>query len=314
MQTALWLITFGISLALLIATAKVFVRSSQDLAKAMGWSSFFVGLTIVALGTSLPELATSIWASMTQKTAVVSANVVGSNIANILLILGFSAVMAKTVDLSSESIRRQMGVFFISAILLTLTLYDGQFLWIEGILLLSGFIAYNIFNYEDHKAGRFEALKNWALKREVTGKMIGLVLASGFVTIASSYLTIYALEQVATLTNTLTSVIGASLLAIGTSLPEFTTVWLMIKQKNSDLAVGTLVGSNILNATLVMAIPSFFRNLNVNSDILIVGIPFLLIATVLLLFAVSQRKLHAYEGALYVVLYVLFLQQLFTSF
>lgn len=314
MQTALWLITFALSLVILVQSAKLFVKSSEAFAKAMGWSSFFVGLTILALGTSLPELATSIWAGVTNSTSVIAANVVGSNIANVLLILGISAMLAKTLNLEDESIRRQMGVFFISSILLTFTLYDGQFTWAEGLVLLIGFLAYNVYAYEEHKAGRLEALKNWFLGREVTGRTIGLVLASALVTAASSYLAIYALEQIASKANVLPSILGASLLALGTSLPELTTAWIAIKQKNSDMAVGTLVGSSVLNATLVMALPSFFRTLNVSSDILIVGLPFLIVSTILLLFAVSQRKLHAYEGVLYVVLYILFLQQLFSSF
>lgn len=314
MQTALWFITFGLSLAILTQTAKLFVRCAQKFAQAMGWSSFFVGLTILALGTSLPELATSLWASVTQNTSLVAANVVGSNIANILMILGLSAVFAKTLSLEDEGIQKQMGVFLISAILLIVTLYDGQFIWQEGLILFTGFIAYNIYSYEEHKAGRLEALKNWALRREVNGKLIATLIASALVTSATSYMTIHALGEIASSLNIVSSVIGASLLALGTSLPELTTSWIAIKQKNSNMAVGTLVGSNVLNATLVMALPSFLRPLNVTSDVLVLGIPFLIIATLLLMFAVSQRKLHAYEGALYVVLYVLFIQQLFSSF
>lgn len=314
MQTALWLITFGLSLAILIQAAKLFVSTSQKFAQAMGWSSFFVGLTILALGTALPELATSLWASVTQNTSLVAANVVGSNIANILLILGAGALIGKTLTLENEGMQKQMGVFLISAILLIVTLYDGQFIWQEGILMIAGFLAYSAYSYDEHKAGRLETLKNWVLGHEVDAKLIGTLLASAFVTGVTSYMTIHALEEISSSLNIVSSVIGASLLALGTSLPELTTTWIAIKQKNSDMAVGTLIGSSVLNATLVMAIPSFLRPLNVTSDVLVLGIPFLMIATVLLIFAVSQRKLHAYEGALYVILYILFLQQLFTSF
>ena len=180
--------------------------------------------------------------------------------------------------------------------------------------MIAGFLAYSAYSYEEHKAGRLEILKNWALGREVDGKLIGTLLASAFVTGASSYMIIRSLEEISSSLNIGSSLIGLSLLALGTSLPELATTWTAIKQKNSDMAVGTLIGSSVLNATLVMAIPSFLRPLNVTTDVLVLGIPFLMIATILLIFAVSQRKLHAYEGALYVILYVLFLQQLFTSF
>ncbi len=314
MQTALWFTTFGLSLVVLTHFAKLFVKSAEEFAKAMSWSSFFVGLTILALGNTLPELGTSIWATVTNKSSIVAATVVGANITNGLLILGASAIAAKTLPMGSDGIRQQMGLFLISSILLAVTLYDGQFVWTEGLLMLTGFLAYSLFSYEEHKAGRLEAFKNWVLGRELTGRMVFLLLATALVTTAASYLSIYALEQVASRANILPSLIGASVLALGTSLPELTTAWIAIKQKNSEMAVGTLIGSSVLNATVVMAVPSFFRPLNVSSDLLIIGLPFLLISTALLLFAVSQRKLHAYEGILFLVLYILFIQQLFSSF
>jgi cation:H+ antiporter len=290
------------------------VSHAQKCAQAMGWSSFFVGLTVLALGTSLPELATSIWASVTQNTTLVAANVVGSNIANILVILGVSAVFAKTITLDEEGLRQQLSLFFISSILLIVTLYDGSFVWQEGILLLSAFLSYSVYSYKEHKAGRLEALKNWALSREVTGKLIASLSASALILGASSYMAIHALEELSSSLNIVSSVLGVSLLALGTSLPELATAWVAIKAKKNSMAVGTLVGSNIVNASIVMALPSFLNPLDVSNSIHIVGIPFLIIATLLLMLAVAQKRIHAYEGGLYVILYLLFLQQLFTSF
>lgn len=314
MQILLWSLVLGLALAALMKSAKVFVSASEDTAKALGWSSLFIGVTVVAVGTSVPELATSLWAAWTKNTNLVAANVTGSNIANILLILGSVAALAKGLDLSKESIQRQVSFLLISTFLLIVTIYDGRFEWFEGVAMLAFYTTYAFFSIEEHKEGRYEALKNWLFKPEFNSKMIATLVASALATGGASFLAIHSIEKLTSLTQLLPSVLGASVLALGTSLPELSVAWVAARKGNSDLAVGTLLGSNVFNACLVLALPSFLRTLNVNTDTVTLGIPFLLISTLLILFALVQKKLSAHEGFAYVLLYILFIFQLFTSY
>lgn len=314
MQILLWSLILVLALVALVRSSQIFVAASENTAKALGWSSLFIGVTVVAVGTSLPELATSLWAAWTKNSNLVAANVTGSNIANILLILGSAAVLAKGLNLGKEAMQRQVSFLLISTFLLIVTIYDGRFEWFEGVLMLAFYTVYAFFSIEEHEAGRFEALKNWLFKPEFDSKLIAILVASALATGGASYFVVHSIEQLTSVTQLLPSVLGASVLALGTSLPELSVAWIAARKGNSDLAVGTLLGSNVFNVCLVMALPSFLRTLNVNTDTLTLGIPFLLISTLLLLFALVQKKLSAHEGYAYVLLYILFIFQLYTSF
>ncbi len=314
MQTLIWSLILVLSLAALMKSAQVFVGASENTAKALGWSSLFIGVTVVAIGTSLPELAVSLWAAWTKNTNLVAANVTGSNIANVLLILGSCAVLAKGLTLDKEAMQRQVSFLLIATFLLIVTIYDGRFEWLEGVLMLAFYAVYAFFSIEEHKEGRFEALKNWFNKPEFNSKLLVTLVASALATGGASYLAVRSIEELTSITALLPSVLGASVLALGTSLPEFSTAVVAARKGNTDLAVGILLGSLVFNACLVLALPSFIRTLNVNTDTLTLGIPFLLISTLLLLFALVQKKLSAHEGFAYVLLYILFIFQLYTSF
>ncbi|QQR55488.1 calcium/sodium antiporter [Candidatus Peregrinibacteria bacterium] len=314
MDTLLWSLILVASLAVLAQSAKVFAAAGADTAKSLGWTSLFMGVTVMALGTSVPELATSLWAAGTQNTSLVGATVVGSNIANVLLILGVCALLTKGLNLGKEGMQRQVGLLLVSAFLLMVTLYDGRFEWFEGILMLGFYILYSFFSIEEHKQGRLEALQNWFTGPEFSSKLLVLTLGCGLITVAASYGVVRSIEELTSITKLLPSVLSASVLALGTSLPELSTAYYATRKGNTDLAVGTVLGSLVFNATLVLALPSFIQTLNVHHDTLVLGLPFLLISTLLLLFALTQKKLSTYEGWAYLLLYILFLFQLYTSF
>lgn len=314
MQTVLWSLILVLSLVVLVRSSKVFVATGEDTAKALGWSSLFIGVTVMAIGTSLPELATSLWAAWTKNTSLVGSMVTGANIANILLILGGCAALSKGVLLAKEGMQRHLSLLLIATFLLIVTLYDGRFEWFEGLLMLAFYGLYAGFAIEEHKEGRLEALKNWFIRPEFDSKLVVMMTGSALLTAVASYGVVHSVEELTSLTKVLPSVLGASVLALGTSLPELTTSFVAARKGASDLAVGTLLGSILVNSTLVMGIPSLIRPLNVNTDTLVLGIPFLLFSTLLLLFALVQKKLTAHEGVAYVLLYLLFLFQLYTSF
>lgn len=314
MSLTLWTLTFVVALAVLLKASGVLVSGASKLVKTLGWSSFFVGMTVLAIGTSLPELASSLWAMQNNTTSLVASNVIGSNIANILLILGLGAVVYKGINLSSDSSRSLSGLLLGSTFLLMVTVYDGTIQWFEGLLLIAAFIIYLLHNAAEFREGRFEALKDWFHKESFSAQLLLTLILSGAATLASSYFVVKALEEIASKAHLMPSVLGASALALGTSLPELAVTFAALKKGKVDMAIGTLIGSSIFNATLVLGLPSLFHSIVVTSDMLTLGLPFLLMSTFLLLFALRQRKLSSYEGAIYVLLYGVFSFQLLASF
>lgn len=310
----LWIFTFILSLVVLLGSAKVFVEKAEKLVKSMGWSSFLVGVTVLAIGTSLPELTTSLWAAHSDTSSLIASNVVGSNIANILLILGLGALMTKKIQLEKDTLHSQIGLLLGSTFLLLITLTDGRFEWTEGLVMIAVYLVYSFYNAEEHKSGRLETLKNWLLKVKMEPKEFFVLFLSAVVLGGASFMVVKSLEGIANTTNVLPSLLGASLLAVGTSLPELVTTLMALKKNDSQMALGNIIGSNIFNATLVMGLPSLLGPLTVSNDVLVLGIPFLLMATFLLIFALVQRKLARYEGAIYLILYLLFSFKLFASF
>lgn len=310
----LWIFTFILSLVVLLGSAKVFVEKCEKLVKSMGWSSFLVGVTVLAIGTSLPELTTSLWAAHSDTSSLIASNVVGSNIANILLILGLGALMTKKIQLEKDTLHSQIGLLLGSTFLLLITLTDGRFEWTEGLVMIAVYLVYSFYNAEEHKSGRLETLKNWLLKVKMEPKEFFVLFLSAVVLGGASFMVVKSLEGIANTTNVLPSLLGASLLAVGTSLPELVTTLMALKKNDAQMALGNIIGSNIFNATLVMGIPSLLGTLTVSNDVLVLGIPFLLMATFLLIFALVQRKLARYEGAIYLILYLLFSFKLFASF
>jgi cation:H+ antiporter len=268
-----------------------------------------MGLIIVAIGTSLPELVISLIAAAQNETSVVAANVFGSNIANILLILGGGALLSKGLNINNLAEKSTLNDQIISLLcvstLLIIFSYDGSFTRIEGVITLFAYAAYVLTNTNSLKDlfignGKKESRQN-GLK----------VLGSGLLVGASSLLAVHSIEQISQTANIAPSLLGASILALGTSIPEIIVTWTALKKGATELAIGTLIGSCIINATLVMGLPTLFGPLAITSDILVLGVPFLLISVLLLAFTAFSGKISTFTGAVFSLIYLSFLGQTF---
>ncbi|MBU0981851.1 calcium/sodium antiporter [Patescibacteria group bacterium] len=310
-----WFLVFALALFVLIKSADFFTEYSEKLGKILNVPQFIIGVTIIALGTSLPELMTSIIATLRDETAIVSANVVGSNIANILLIGGFSSILAGTIAVEKSLIKIDLPLLIgVTAILIT-TLWDGQFTFLEGIIMLLTYGIYVIYNYNEHNSTKekfSEMAKHTMEKKEKPSPKIFLVIVLSCVGIflGADY-TVKAVTEISSILNIASAAIAVSTIAIGTSLPELFVSYKAIKKKNFELVVGNIIGSNIFNATIVMAIPSFISPLYVQSSIINIAVPFLIIATILFAFSGIERKIFSFEGALYGLIYLIFIGQLY---
>lgn len=321
MELLFWSLAFIVSLAVLIKSADIFTDSSEKLGLALGIPQFIIGVSIVALGTSLPELVTSVLATIQGYSSIASANVVGSNIANILLVAGIPAIMAKKLVFEKNLIKLDLPILFAVTAILIVTIYDGSFTLAEGLILLLTYCVYIAYNFSENRKNRVLELEKklekkveeaiHPLRRGNNSKFLLFIFLSAIGVFVGSKFTIDSIINLSELLNLAPSAIAISAVAIGTSLPELMVGISAARKKNFEMIIGNVIGSNIFNATVVMAFSSFFGTLNVTSDVLTIALPYLMIATILFTFSGIERKIYSFEGALYGILYFLFIGQLF---
>jgi cation:H+ antiporter len=324
MQILVWSIAFIGSLYVLVKSADHFTEYSEKLGLLFGMSSFIIGATIVAVGTSLPELVSSLYAVIgTGETSFVADAVVGSNIANALLILGIGALVARTLKVNTSLIDIDLPFFFMSAGLFAFFAMDKIITWQEGLFLFAFFVIFMVYNIsskpetqdQDEMKGLTDEYdenheKDKKIKTFVILKYAGLIIFSmGLIAISSKYFidSLLMLSQLFGISSTLLTV---SVVSIGTSLPEVLTSISAIRMGNHGMAIGNVLGSNIFNLALVVSIPSFFSDLTINPTTFAIGIPFLLFATLTTFFVIQDNQVRLWEGVAMLLLYLVFLAKI----
>jgi len=330
-----WGFIFIVSLALLVKGADWLVESSEQIGLALKVSPFIIGVTIVALGTSLPELASSLVAVFKDATEIVAANVVGSNIANILLIVGFSALATKSfLAVRRSLIDIDLPLLAAVTVLFGFILWDGKITRLEGLLLLLAFLVYLLYTFfqreaklerplpEELPTGEiFEVLPSRVDRRRPKKPVeklnfkvfFFLILGAAFLAIGANYL-IDSVLKLAEILEIGVSIIAIFGVAVGTSLPELVVSVRAAAQKKYEIALGNIFGSNVFNALVVIGIPSLIKPLLVDSITFQIGFPFMVVATILLVISGITRRISIWEGAMFLLIYLLFLAKLFGWF
>lgn len=313
MEILLWIITFITALAVLIKSADIFTKNSEKLGKILGIPQFIIGVSIVALGTSLPEFATSVFGTLKGYSSIVAANVVGSNIANILLVMGVSSLIAKKIVIEKNLIKLDLPILIGITALQIVLIYDGEFTIIEGFLMLLTYGVYISYNFSEHRSKILEKLgdKIEQSKEKFDKKIMLYILMSAIGIFIGAKYTVESIVELSSIMNIAPSAIAISAVAIGTSLPELMVAISASRAKNYEMVIGNVIGSNIFNATVVMAVPTVMGTLNITSEVITIAIPFLIIATLLFTFSGIEKKIYSFEGALYAILYFVFIGQLF---
>ena len=299
------------SLTLLIWGADKFVDNSSLVAKKVGVSELTIGLTIVALGTSAPEIFVGISSVLNNSESIAMGAVVGSNISNIALIFGVSCIGISFLPKKTPII--QLMPFLISAGVLGYVLIDLNVSMLDGILLLIAFFYFlyvinankNTQTYVDADQNK----NNFVTLIYLTVGLIALILGS-------RYAVIYA-EKIALSLNISELIIGLTIIAIGTSLPELAATISAVLKKKTDMVVGNVIGSNVLNITLVVPIIGFFSNVQLDEvllgrDYLIMIIATLLFMLVVLIYStkIFSITIIRFIGVLFVSGYILYLLSL----
>ena len=251
------LIFLFLGLVALFIGAEGLIRGSSALALKIGITPLVVGLTVVAFGTSTPELVVSLKAALIGNSSISLGNVVGSNIANIALILGISAII-RPLDVHANIIRREIPIMIGISILLVLLLIDGELGLVDGIIFVLGIVIYTIVNItmaRKEKNAEVEKEFKEGLKTGL-GVPISIVMIVGGLglMILGANLFVTSSISIAKVIGVSDAIIGLTIVAIGTSLPELITSVVAAYKNESDIAIGNVVGSNIFNILGILGI------------------------------------------------------------
>ncbi len=304
-----------IGFVLVIKGADLFVGGATSVARRFGISDLAIGLTVVAFGTSLPELGVNITASIQGNTGITIGNIIGSNIANILLILGISGVVFPLV-VSKGTVWKEIPLSLLAALLVGILANDrfidgaafSMLTRIDGCVLLAFFA---IFLYYTATIARaVEGVEQVLSKGDSTLLRMGFMMTLGFTgLLLGSKWVVDGAVHLATALGVRQSVVGLTVVAVGTSLPELATSAVAAYRKNADIAVGNVIGSNIFNIFFILGISALIRPIPFESKANI-DIGVLVTASLLLflwMFTGKRRTLDRWEAGVFLVGYALYI-------
>jgi len=309
----IWGGVFILSLFVLIRASAFLTDSAEKIGISLGISAFVVGVTIVAVGTSLPELISSIFAVLSGSSEIVIGNVVGSNITNIFLILGIAGLIArKKLIITRNLVQFDLPVLVGSAFLLLIMVWDGVFTLFESILSLTGMVIYTLYLTKTNiKGGRIQIKREIGSKKKIDIKVwMSLILSSVFIFIGARYM-VESILELSKILQIGIEIIAVSVVALGTSLPELFVTVSAARRGKPEIAIGNILGSNIFNTFVVMGIPGLIGTLTIPKNMLTFSLPIMLIATFMYFFITQDKQITKWEGLLLLLFYVLFIGKLF---
>jgi cation:H+ antiporter len=274
---------------------------------------FLVRVTIVSIGTSMPELVASVLAVLRGSSEIVAGNVVGSNVTNLLLVLGLAAIIGGRLRIEYDLVKVDLPFLVGSAFFLALVLWSGGVSRSEGVLSLCGLGLYVWYALtgkapiERELDGRESAIA--AEPRWLRSTLV-LIGAAGLIYLGADW-TVEAVVRISGLVGIGAEVIAASAVALGTSLPEVAVTVAAARRGRPEVAVGNVLGSNVFNAFAVVGASALVGPLVVPQSILNFGLPVMIIATLLAFFMIMEKEMTKWEGWLSLLFYVYFLGALF---
>lgn len=283
--------------------AEALVRGATTIALRLGITPLVIGLTIVAFGTSAPELAVSVKAALAGNSGIALGNVIGSNIVNIGLILGITALI-RPIEVKSEMVKRDIPIMILASMLFWGLLLDGELSLIDGVILLSFMLGYLVFSYFSAKNTNDadgevieEGPKNPLLSLLFIAVGISMLVGGGilFVNGAVDLAKVFGVSEV---------IIGLTIVAIGTSMPELVTSVLAALKGQSDIAIGNIVGSNIFNILGILGVTAIVYPVSGLGFQSLDFIVMLALAVIILPFAWTGLRIGRREGATLLIAYL----------
>ncbi|MGL6173618.1 MAG: calcium/sodium antiporter [Cellulosilyticaceae bacterium] len=316
-DTLLQILILVVGFFVLIKGADYFIDGAASIAKNLRIPDILVGLTIVAFGTSAPEAAVSIKAMLSQNSDMVLGNVVGSNILNILLIIGISAWIFP-LKVKNNTIQKEIPFTFLVSLLLFVLLNDSvlgngtmdMISRADGMVILIFFLVFFYYLITLAKNGEAEEVEaKYTLKQAILYTVLGL----GCIVIGGNFV-VEAASTIATNLGVGQKFISLTIVAFGTSLPELVTSVTAAKKQAQDIAIGNIIGSNIFNICFVVGLPSALLGNIIPAESVMVDLIVMLIATFMLfIFSKSDREVSKKEGCIFLIMCVVYYVYLISS-
>lgn len=301
MKIFLLLFLLSVGFVMLVKGADWFVSGASSLAQRFGISQLVIGMTIVAIGTSAPEAAVSIAAALKGSADITIGNIVGSNILNVLIILGISAVITP-LAVSKSTLRYEVPFMIMVTLLLLVQGGDGEIQFMDGFVLLVFFLLYLFYLYCIAKKGSEPGevpVKSQGMKSSIFAVTAGLVLI-----LLGSNLSVDAASAIARMLGMSERFIGLTIVALGTSLPELFTSVSAARKGNADIAIGNIVGSNIFNILFVVGLSAWIIPVPFSSGFLADTLTAAAAGILLLICSAGGQKLGRGSGILMLLFYL----------
>lgn len=303
MNFVLQIVFLALGFFLLVKGADWFVDGASGLARKLGIPQLVIGLTIVAMGTSLPEAAVSISAALRGNAEITIGNIVGSNILNILIILGVTALIA-TLKVADSTVRYEIPFMIVATfVLLWLGYTGGQVTRLEGIILWVLFLLYLRYLYMMAKKGKEEEREAEQLS---TAKIIGLILAGVVMIAAGSNFAVEGASNLAKALGISQRFIGLTIVAFGTSLPELVTSVSAARKHNADIAIGNIVGSNIFNILFIVGTTALITPVTFASGFVVDTLIAAAVGILLFVCVARTKELRKKAGIVMLLAYILY--------
>jgi cation:H+ antiporter len=295
-------VIFVVALFALVKGADLLLEGAKAVGIKMGISRFIIGVLIVGFGTSLQELASSIAAALEGQGGIVIANVVGSNIANILLIVGLLVFLGGRVVIKRNLLQTELPVFFIATAHFLAVLYDGVIDQVEALLLLCTFAAYLWYIFTDGEVDEVPEKTSFGWGKVVVFIVVGIVALIG-----GAHFVVDSVMDFAALTAIPVGVVSILALAFGTSLPELVVTIKSIKSGETEMAIGNIFGSNAFNFLFVTGISGLIMPLQ--ADAVVMELGFMVVAVASIIFFVNglTQRIMRFEGLMYLIFFVFFI-------
>lgn len=303
-----------IGFLILIKGADAFVSGSSSIARIFKVPSLIIGLTIVAFGTSAPEAAVSVTAALKGSNDMAIANVIGSNIFNLLMVVGFASIITP-IKVQKSTIIKEFPFAILASIVLFILSHDTKFQGYDknlltradGLMLLSLFIIFMYYLIEMAITSKEEMDLEENKSEMAIGKSIIYSILGVLGIIIGGDIVVNSASNIALAWGMSENLVGLTIVAVGTSLPEFVTSITAARKGESDIAIGNVVGSNLFNILFVLGISSTISNIEVHPIVFLDMIIMIIVNILTFIFAASNKKVNKTEGAILAIIYVLYM-------
>ena len=306
-------VIFVIAMGALIWSADIIINQSERIALKFKIPEFIIGATLIALGTSLPEMAASIAASLNGKPDIAVANVIGSNILNITLVLATVFLIAKKINPNRDFFAKDSTWALVPVLVFVLMIIDGVISRFDATLLLLLMGAYLLFLLQDAKNIPEEDLEDLDESTFSWAKTIPILLGAFVLVIIGAHFTIESASEIAKSFGISEWIIGIVMVSLGTSLPELVVSISAATKGKVDMAIGNIIGSNMANTTVVLGAAALTSPMTVNASAYIFDIATMIVATLLLVFITANKLYNKSAGISLIIILGLFLNNTIQS-